>query len=91
MTVCAKILVTGYVQGVGYRYYTQDIAKVLNMTGWVKNGPAGVVEIYCEGEENNFNEFVEKLKQGPSWSQVKCVEVTEVGSEKKEDDFRITY
>ena len=91
MIICAKIIVNGYVQGVGYRYFVQDCAKALDVTAWVKNGTAGVVEIYCEVEEANFNEFVEKLKQGPSWSQVKDVDVTIVGKEKKESDFRITY
>ena len=61
MIIMAKhILVTGVVQGVGFRPFAYALATRLNLHGWVSNTSAGV-EIYIEGSSSNAEVFIEKL------------------------------
>ena len=50
MRVARRIVVSGRVQGVGFRYFTQDTALREGVTGWVRNLPDGRVEAHVEGE-----------------------------------------
>ena len=61
----AKIIVSGLVQGVGFRYFLYNEAKALNLTGYVKNLYNGDVEAVVEGEENVIKQFYEKMQKGP--------------------------
>ena len=56
--VRAHLLISGRVQGVAFRYYTQDIAQKLEINGWVRNCWDGKVEIIAEGEENKVKEII---------------------------------
>ena len=68
--------VKGRVQGVGYRNWTYSQAKLLALTGWVRNLPAGEVEIVAEGPEGTLQSFVTFLKTGPAMAKVTAVETT---------------
>jgi acylphosphatase len=57
--------VEGRVQGVGFRAFTQKIAVVHDLTGWVRNRWDGTVEILAEGEKSNLEEFLNKVHRGP--------------------------
>ncbi len=72
----AHVLVTGRVQGVYYRSYTQDTANVLGLTGWVRNNRNGLVEAIFEGEEDVVKEMVDWCWRGSPSSRVVNVEVT---------------
>jgi acylphosphatase len=86
------ITVSGRVQGVGYRYFTKDVADSLNIWGWVRNNPDGTVECEAQGEEEDLKEFIEKLKKGPPLSRVKNVVYNEIPVvNEKYSDFEITY
>jgi acylphosphatase len=50
--VAAKVLISGRVQGVGFRYFTTDLAKSYDLSGWVKNLATGDVEILVEGDKS---------------------------------------
>jgi acylphosphatase len=65
-----KIIVSGDVQGVGFRYYIARIASGLELKGYVKNLFNGDVEIYAEGEREYLEELAKKAKLGPSHSFV---------------------
>ncbi len=54
---------SGKVQMVGFRFFTQEIANKLNLTGWIKNLDDGRVELTAEGEEKNLKELLDKLNQ----------------------------
>ncbi len=71
----AHIFVSGRVQGVFYRAFTAQVAKRLNLTGWVRNTEDGRVEIMVEGEKEKILQAIEKLKQGPPAAQVEQVKV----------------
>ena len=51
---------TGRVQGVGFRFTTEDIASDLGVTGWVKNLRDGRVEVVAEAEEEVLKEFLDR-------------------------------
>ena len=63
-------IVSGRVQGVGFRYFIYTKAKNLNVFGWVKNRPDGKVEALIEGEEVDLEKMLFELRQGPSGSRV---------------------
>ena len=50
MRVARRYVVSGRVQGVGFRYFTQDTALHEGVTGWVRNLPDGRVEALVEGD-----------------------------------------
>jgi acylphosphatase len=71
----AKITVSGFVQGVGYRYFAVDSAVIFDIKGYVRNVEGGKVEAVAEGEKRSIDSFIEKLKQGPYSATVSDVEV----------------
>ena len=58
------LFISGIVQGVGFRWYTQRIARSNNICGWVKNLPDGRVEVVAEGKEEDVENFLNALKEG---------------------------
>lgn len=85
-----KAIVSGKVQGVGYRMATRDRATQLNVRGYVQNLSNGNVKIIALGEDSSVNFLLEWAKSGPSSATVDRVE-TEVVSENIEEftDFTI--
>lgn len=73
----AHFTVKGKVQGVGFRYFATREARRLNLSGWVRNLPDRSVETYAEGDEESLKAFEAALRQGPSWSRVTEVLVSE--------------
>ena len=69
-----RATVTGRVQGVGFRWFTQREAQALGVAGWVRNKPDGSVEVEAEGERKTLENFLGRLRKGPLGSQVKAVE-----------------
>ena len=68
---------TGLVQGVWFRKYTQEQAQLLGLTGWVRNVPDGTVEIVATGEEKPLENFVAWCHQGPRGARVSNVALEE--------------
>ena len=71
----ASIKVTGIVQGVGFRFYVERMAEILNITGWVKNEWDGSVFVLAVGTEESVRDFIITLEKGPTFSRVDNVEV----------------
>lgn len=63
-------VVSGFVQGVGFRAYAADRAGFLGLTGWVRNTYAGDVEVLAEGSRHNLDILLAALRRGPRGSQV---------------------
>ena len=72
------VLVSGIVQGVGYRYWTDRTARELHLTGWVRNLDDGRVEIYAEGTDEQLRELEARLWRGPRATEVSRVDVRAV-------------
>lgn len=60
--------IEGRVQGVGYRFYAQRNAQLLNITGWVKNLADGSVQVEAIGSEHQIQQFLQALRKGPALS-----------------------
>ncbi|MCX6807122.1 MAG: acylphosphatase [Candidatus Berkelbacteria bacterium] len=67
------IKVYGLVQGVNFRYHSRLEAENLGLSGYVQNEPNGSVTIIVEGEESKLKKFIEKVKVGLSYAQVKNI------------------
>jgi acylphosphatase len=63
-------VITGRVQGVGYRYFAQEAAERLGIRGFARNVFNGDVEVHAEGEESALRQFKEELQKGPRMSNV---------------------
>lgn len=63
-------MVSGHVQGVGYRYYAAHVAEGLGIVGTVRNTHDGGIEAIAEGGEDTLHQFVVALKHGPQHAQV---------------------
>jgi acylphosphatase len=86
-----KIRVDGDVQGVGYRFFTQDKAREYGLTGYVKNVYDGSVEVYVEGELDILNKFIEDLRKGPHMARVQGADVTWLDAGKRYETFTISF
>ena len=64
-------------QGVGFRYFVEEQARSLGLTGWVRNLDDGRVEAYAVGTPAELDQLAAKLHQGPLHSAVRGVEQTE--------------
>ena len=69
------IVVTGLVQGVGFRYFTVTQARRLGVQGWVRNCRDGSVELEAQGSSDAVQALVEQLAIGTRWSEVSHVAV----------------
>lgn len=68
------LIISGRVQGVGFRYFTYRNATDLNIKGWVQNLQDGTVETVLAGPQENVEKMVDKLKEGPPSAHVQYVE-----------------
>ncbi|HJY63936.1 MAG TPA: acylphosphatase [Ignavibacteria bacterium] len=84
-----KIIVSGRVQGVGFRYYIAREAERLGIKGYVRNLWNGDVEIYAEGRWEFVEEMIKKAKLGPSHSKVDSCKVEWLDFANKYDNFDV--
>jgi acylphosphatase len=75
MEVGAHIIVSGMVQGVGFRYYVYNRALRLGLSGYVGNLYDGNVEIEVEGERSLIEELIKEVKIGPRAAHVTDVRI----------------
>jgi acylphosphatase len=68
-----RLLVSGLVQGVGFRYWAETEAKRLGLEGWVCNRLDGTVEILAIGASDALLKLAQSCRQGPSAAQVTAV------------------
>jgi acylphosphatase len=84
-----KLLISGRVQGVGFRYYIARNAWDLQVNGYAKNLYNGDVEIYAEGRKELIEEFIKRAKLGPSHAIVEKTNVQWLDFKNKYDNFDI--
>ena len=66
---------SGSVQGVGFRYTTERIARHFEVTGYVRNLPDGRVEVFAEGGEQTLKDFLAALREGPMKENIRDLDV----------------
>ncbi len=70
-----RAVVSGRVQGVGFRFSTQQEARQLGLGGWIRNRPDGTVEVEAEGDEASLQRLLTFLHKGPRGANVASVHV----------------
>jgi acylphosphatase len=71
-----RYLISGTVQGVGYRAFAERGARQIGVTGWARNLDDGRVEVHANGTSGQLEDFEARLRQGPRWAHVRAVEVS---------------
>lgn len=71
--VAYKLIVSGRVQGVGFRWFVLNVAQTLNVLGTVKNVSNGNVEIFAQGDINAIQNLKAKVKEGPALSRIESI------------------
>jgi acylphosphatase len=72
-----RFLVRGRVQGVGFRWFVEREAYILQLAGWVRNNPDGSVEVLAMGTPGQLAELRSRLQEGPRAARVDDVEESE--------------
>lgn len=75
---CINAIITGRVQGVGFRWYARREAEERGLAGWVRNLDDGSVEAEAEGPSDVVDGLVVWLRHGPATAEVSAVVVTEI-------------
>lgn len=86
-----RLLVSGRVQGVGFRHFTRKQAEELGVVGTVANLPDGRVEVEVAGEAEAVEELRRRVRQGPRFADVRDVEETAIDPEPGWDGFRVVH
>jgi len=89
--VARKFVISGQVQGVGFRFFAQRSAATHQVRGYVRNLANGSVEALAEGPANAVEEFKHDLAAGPSYSKVEHLEETVLEPSGRYPTFRIEH
>ena len=71
----ANLLISGFVQGVGYREFVKSKARKLGLTGWVRNLSDNRVEVLAQGEQDSLKRFIKICENGPFLADVKNIAI----------------
>ena len=83
-----RFVVSGRVQGVGYRYFVLRAAGALGLSGFARNQPDGSVEVVAEGSPQALADLEARLREGPAFAAVEDV-VREVIAERGSSGFHV--
>jgi len=86
-----RVLISGRVQGVNFRYYTRVAARDIGVYGWVRNLPDGLVEAVFEGEQDRVEAAVAWCRQGSPHGKVDEVKIFEEPHRNEFSDFDVRY
>jgi acylphosphatase len=89
MQIARKYQISGRVQGVGFRAFTEAQAAVEGLHGWVRNLADGRVEVLLEGDEEAVDRAEAKLRRGPAGARIQGVIVDEVAPSGRATGFAI--
>lgn len=87
---CRRAVVSGRVQGVGFRYFAERAARKAGVAGWVRNLPDGRVETVVEGSDAAVDAYLAEIRKGPFGSRVSDVTVEDAPPENF-PSFEITH
>ncbi len=85
------LIVSGRVQGVGFRWAAQKAARQLGVNGYVRNLPNGDVEIVAEGDETAVDRMIAWARKGPSWSRVDNLQLDDLPGPPEHAEFGVRY
>ena len=85
-----KIIFVGRVQGVGFRFTAQRMAKRYGLTGQVRNVPDGTVEMIAQGPAGDIDDCISEIRE-TFGSYVTDMKIIEIPPDPKFTDFRMTF
>ncbi len=86
-----EIIISGRVQGVGFRYFVQYKAREMGIHGWVRNLVDGSVMVVAQGIEPELKTFIDYLYIGPTRSRVDKITVNKMPALTVFDNFSVKY
>jgi acylphosphatase len=89
MRVARRFLISGRVQGVGFRFFAETVGVREGLHGWVRNLSDGRVEAVAEGESEAIDRFEAALRHGPRGARVDDVAIEEETPGVRETGFWI--
>jgi acylphosphatase len=89
MRIARRYLVSGRVQGVGFRFFADAVAQREGLHGWVRNLPDGRVEALAEGEADAIDRFEHAVRHGPSGARVENVQIDHTTPSGRDTGFTI--
>ena len=89
--VARRFLISGRVQGVGFRFFAMRAAARHQVSGTVRNLPDGCVEVVAEGEREAMEGFKQELTTGPVFADVTDIEELDLPVTGRYRDFRIDH
>ena len=89
MTIKKHLVISGKVQGVGFRYWIQNLAINNNIVGWVKNKLSGDVEALIIGQEKAVQKLIKQCKIGPSSSTIQNIQINDYDQDYPKEGFNI--
>jgi len=72
-----KMIISGTVQGVFFRYFIKKEADALGLKGFARNLSDGKVEVFVEGRDETVNDMIARCRKGPANSNIKSLEYEE--------------
>ena len=85
-----NVRITGGVQGVFFRVWTQEQARELGVRGWIRNRPDGSVEAHLSGEEQTVVQMIELMRRGPANARVEDLTI-EAAQPEKSGRFEVRH
>ena len=89
MIIKKHLIISGKVQGVGFRYWMQNLAINNNIGGWVKNRSLGDVEALIIGQEKEVQKLIKQCKIGPSSATIQKIQINDYNQNYSEKGFNI--
>lgn len=83
--------ITGRVQGVGFRNFTQMRARQLGLTGWVRNEEDGSVRLVAEGPRGALEDLFDAVREGPRMGRVEDIEADWNDPTEEFEVFQVRY
>ena len=72
--IARRYLISGRVQGVGFRYFAERAARQTGVTGWARNLADGRVEVHANGSAQELSDFEARLRTGPALADIRGFE-----------------
>ncbi len=89
MIIKKHLIISGKVQGVGFRYWMKNLATNNNISGWVKNRSLGDVEALVIGQEEEIQKLIKQCKIGPNSATIQNVHINDYKEDYFEKGFNI--
>ncbi len=90
MRTARRYIISGRVQGVGFRYFAHSAAVRENLHGWVRNLPDGRVEAGAEGDVEALERFERALRHGPPGARVEQIDIEHTVPGGRDTGFNVT-